>query len=34
MKDACKDNLTNRTVIYYEDISVVSGKVMGHRIVF
>ena len=31
MKDACKSNLTNTSVIYYQNISVVSGKVMGLR---
>ena len=31
---ACKNNLTNISVIYYQNISVVSGKVMGLRTVF
>ena len=29
MKDACKSNLTNTSVIYYQNISVVSGMVIG-----
>ena len=33
MKDACKNNLTNISVIYYQNISVVSDKVMGLRTV-
>ena len=34
MKDACENNLTNILVISYQNISVVSGKVMELRIVF
>ena len=34
MKGACKNNLTNISVIYYQNISVLSGKVMELRIVF
>ena len=33
MKDACKNNLTNISEINYQNISVVSGKVMKLRIV-
>ena len=31
MKDACRSNLTSTSVIYYQNISVVSGKVIGLR---
>ena len=34
MKGACKNNLMNKSVIYYQNTSVVSGKVMELRIVF
>ena len=34
MKDAWKSNLTNISVIYYQNVTVVSVKVIGLRIVF